>query len=163
MKIFIISLVLISVPICAYPQSPYSDNFNGEMAINNVIRLNNSSQQVAAAFGSPNQITYGHMEIEEKDLMIYRYSNGGTFYFSGNQLIFFKLTSANYQLYLGVFELKTGNNISSIQNLFPKSYSNRGADGTAITLGPPKDDYRYISIGTNSSGLITEIELRFIP
>lgn len=138
-----------------------ADNFTGTLTINNTVELGDAPQAVTTKFGQPNYTENWHGEVSGNNYTSYHYNNGAVFDFVENQLESFTFTSSTYKLKLGSFELKVGNNISTLSSAFPKSYSIRSSEGTSITLGT--GDYQYISIGTNSNGVITEIELRFIP
>ncbi len=138
-----------------------ADNFSGTLTINDTIELGDAPQAVTTKFGPPDNNEVVFWEMEEVNVTRYYYYNGGEFNFVDNELISFKFTSSTYKLKLGSFELKVGNNISTLSSAFPKSYSIRSPEGTSITLGT--GDYQYISIGTTSNGVITEIDLRFIP
>lgn len=134
-----------------------ADNFTGTLTINDTIELGDTPQAITAKFSQPNDVESVYWEMDEVTATYYKY-NGGEFRFVSNKLESFKFTSSTYKLKLGTFELKVGNNISTLSSAFPKSYSIRSSEGTSITLGT--GDYQYISIGTNSNGVITEIELR---
>ncbi|TVR32078.1 MAG: hypothetical protein EA390_05620 [Balneolaceae bacterium] len=137
-----------------------ADNFAGTLKINGEIELGHTPENLTAKFGQPGSTETVFWEMIEKNGTIYFYS-GAEFDFVDNNLRSFIITSSDFQIYLDSFVLKIGNSINTISTLFPNSYSNRGAQGTAITLGSA--DYQYLNIKTNPEGEITEIELRFIP
>lgn len=138
------------------------DNFAGTLTINDTIELGDAPQAVTTKFGQPDNTENWHGEVSGNDYTSYYYNNGAEFDFVDDQLVSFKFTSSSYKIKLGSFELKVGNNISTLSAPFPKSYSKRKPEGTSITLGPA-DSAAYISVGTSPNGVITEIDLRFIP
>lgn len=137
-----------------------TDNFAGTLKINGEIELGHTSETLTAKFGQPDSTETVFWEMIEKDGIIYYY-DGANFNFADNKLRSFIINSSTFQIHLDSFILKVGNSINTISTQFPNSYSNRGTQGTAITLGSA--DYRYLNIKTNSEGEITEIELRYIP
>lgn len=137
-----------------------ADNFEGTLKINGEIELEHSPETLTAKFGQPDSTETVFWEMIEKNGTTYSYS-GALFDFVYNKLRSFIINSSNFEIHLDSFVLKVGNNINTISTPFPNSYSNRGTQGTAITLGSA--DYHYLNIKTNSDGEFTEIELRFIP
>jgi len=137
-----------------------ADNFAGTLKINGEIELEHSPENLTSKFGQPDSTETVFWEMIEKNGTTYFYS-GAEFDFVDNKLRSFIIYSSDFQIHLDSFVLKVGNSINTISNPFPNSYSNRGGQGTAITLGSA--DYQYLNIKTNSDGEITEIELRFIP
>lgn len=155
------SAILFTFLIHASCKAQHGDNFSGTLTINDTIELRDAPQAVTAKFSQPNDTEVVFWEMKEVNVTRYFYNNGGEFNFVNNELISFKFTSSTYKLKLGTFELKVGNNISTLSSAFPNSYTDRGPKGTAIGLGT--GDYQYLNIKTNSNDVITEIELRFIP
>ena len=137
-----------------------TDNFAGTLKINGESELEHSPENLTSKFGQPDSTETVFWEMIEKDGIIYYY-DGANFNFADNKLRRFIINSSTFQIHLDSFILKVGNSINTISTQFPNSYSNRGTQGTAITLGSA--DYRYLNIKTNSDGEITEIGLRYIP
>src|SRR5699024_4806227 len=154
LTIFILFLTVIS---CS-GQSTKIDTFSGEIKVNNQISFEATKQSVKSEFGQPNDITTEYWEIGQETATAFHYSNGATLKFGDQGLESFKLTSSNYYIKMGSFELRVGKSISSIQNVFPKSYNYRNSDTTSIALGI--GDYRFLLIEYNSTGKITSIDVR---
>lgn len=161
-KIILISITAFFIVLFqATCSAQQADSFAGTIKINGTIELGDSPQDLVSIFGQPDDTETVFLEMKDENIIRYHYNNGARFDFMNNELLRFTFSSSNYLVNLNSFELKVGNNINTISNSFPNSYSNRGADGTAITLGSA--DYEYLNIKTNSNGVITEIQLRFIP
>lgn len=160
MKKNLLLIALLCVSYSVNAQSPKTDNFDGDIVINNQIRLGDTIQEVVQAFGQPDSVASEYWDIPEVTATYYYYANGAEFYFVHQKLDSFLLKKSSYILSLDSMQLRVGNSIHSLQNIFPKSYSNRSANGAVITLGPPDADHLYIDISTNSGGLITEIDIR---
>lgn len=152
LNIPIFSFFLVSISCNA--QSTDINTFSGEVKINNQITFGDTEQVAINVFGQPNNITTDFWEISQKDIEIYHYDNGLTLFLTDEGLQSFKLISSNYYLEMGNFHLQVGNNINSIQNKFPKSYSYRNSGGTSIALGT--GDYRFLLILFDSNNKITE-------
>jgi len=157
-KLITVFILLISFATVA--QAQQADNFAGTLKINGEIELEHTPETLTAKFGQPDSTETVFWEMIDKNGMIYYY-DGANFNFADNKLRSFIINSSDFQIHLDSFVLIVGNSINTISTLFPNSYSNRGAQGTAITLGSA--DYQYLNIKTNPEGEITEIELRFIP
>lgn len=157
---FILLATCFTFLVHASCKAQLADNYAGVLKINDTIELGDAPQAVTAKFGQPDDTEIVLWEMMEKNITRYFY-NGARFDFMDNKLTRFTFTSSTYKLKLGSFELKVGNNISTLASAFPDSYSNRGSEGTAITLGSA--DSEYLNIKTNSNGVVTEIQLRFIP
>lgn len=160
MKSILLIFALTCFASSVIAQSPSTDNFNGNLVVNNQIRLGDTTQEVVEAFGQPDSVSSEYWDIPEVTATYYYYTNGAEFYFVDQKLDSFLFTTPIYFLSLDSFQLKVGNSIHTLQGVFPKSYANRGVNGAAITLGPPDADHLYIDIGTNASGIITEIDIR---
>jgi len=158
LKTFLLTLLFILIHISGNAQQ--ADNFAGRLKINGEIELGHTPETLTAKFGQPGSTETVFWEMIEKNGTTYFYSEA-KFDFVDNKLRSFIINSPDFQIHLDSFVLKVGNSINTISTLFPNSFSNCGAQGTAITLGSA--DYQYLNIKTNSDGEITEIELRFIP
>ncbi|MBN2732073.1 MAG: hypothetical protein JXR26_06570 [Balneolaceae bacterium] len=155
LTIFVFFLMTISCK----GQSTKIDTFSGEVKINNQIVFDEDSKQATKnVFGQPDNITTEYWEMSDKTATNYIYTNGAKFQFTSDTLERFVLTSSNYYVQMGSFKLQVGNNISSIQNTFPKSYDYRESGTTSIALGA--GDYHFLLIKYDSNNVITRIESR---
>ena len=157
-KLNLTVLVFFLVIMSCKGQSTEIDTFNGNLKIINQITFGDTKQAAENAFGQPDDITTEYWEMSEETVTVYHYNNDAALYFGDDGLESFKLTSSNYYLQMGSFKLKVGNNISSLQNPFPKSYSFRNSGGTSIALGT--GDHRFLLIEYNSNNVIINIEER---
>jgi|GEM_PF-1295542 hypothetical protein len=155
LTIFVFFLMVISCK----GQPTEIDTFSGEVKINNQLIFDEDSKQATInVFGQPDNVTTEYWEMSEETATNYHYNSGAKFQFINNALERFVITSSGYYLQMGSFQLEVGNNINSIQSVFPKSFNFRNSGGTSIALGA--GDYHFVLIEYDSSNVITRIETR---
>ena len=151
-KIILIALFTISLQNCKAQNNFINLN---ELTINDfdVIGINQNS--IIQNFGQPTNIENYFFEIENTDGERYNYQ-GVLFSLINNEVISFRITGNNYAFTSN--NTNIGNNISSLQGLYPISYENKGSD--YLVLNVVNCDC-FISIYYNqNSGVIEEI--RFV-
>lgn len=158
------TLIFIIVLICAGPkvnaQSAHYDNYAGSITINGSLTFGTTIQQVVQAFGQPDSTSTMYWEMSELTATYYHYVNGGEFAFVDQKLEGFTITSSNYPIELGSFQLKVGNSINTLATPFPKSYGSRTQGDSATLISLDAGDHRFILIRFNSSSVITHLDLR---
>jgi len=147
--IFIFSLLIISLS-CKSQDDIISLN---DITINGMTILNESDSYIIQHFGQPLNIETYLFEMDNVEGELYIYF-GITFYVINNKVELFEITNDNFVVTLNNF--KIGDNISSLENHFPLSYSNRNTKSVTLNLNDYDGALAFIF---NQNNLITKIGL----
>lgn len=125
-----------------------------KLSINGVNILGKDKSLLISNFGQPSEIISSYSEMDENQMYEYKY-NGLTVYVINNFVDSFILTNSIFSL--SPNNIKIGNNISSIENIFPYSYSNRKRDYLKLDI---KNSDMFLTIEFNHiSKIITKINI----
>ncbi|WP_339699741.1 hypothetical protein [uncultured Roseivirga sp.] len=95
-----------------------------EFKINGHISRGDSKSQVLSKLGVPTKETNDFNEMDETNVLILHYGDS-KLYFENNMLSSFEIEDTSLHVsYLGN-QIKVGQGISSVSNIFPQSYSKR--------------------------------------
>lgn len=146
-KIIFITIVLISFNCKS--QDIIEAN---KVTINGISVLGEDKSILISNFGQPSEIITDYSEMDAEDMYEYKYF-GLRFYVINDFIESFEILNSNYLLTAN--NIKIGNNISSIQNIFPNSYSSRNRDYLKLDI---EDSDMFLTIEfSSSSKKITKI------
>jgi hypothetical protein len=125
-----------------------------KLSVNGVNILGKDKSLLTSNFGQPSEIISSYSEMDEDQMYEYKYF-GLTVYVINNFVDSFVVT--NSEFLLSPNNIKIGNNISSIENIFPISYSHRKRDYLKLDI---KDSDMFLTIEFNEiSKIITKINI----
>jgi hypothetical protein len=148
--ILIICLITISISCKAQDNTIHSN----EITINGTQFFGNDVSLVTQYFGLPDSEEDYYYEMQEVMSRKYIY-NGILFYIVNSKVDSFEITGSNYAFTSN--NIKVGDNISTIQSIYPLSYANKKSNGLML---PFEDmDLFFVISFNNSTNLIDKIAL----
>jgi hypothetical protein len=149
-KILFIGLLIFGTIDCKAQNTINSD----ELTINNVLVMGQNKSILISSFGQPFEIEKDFSEIDDVDMYIYKY-NGIAFYVINDLIDSYEITSDNYNF--TKHNIKIGNNVSSLQNVFSLSYNKKSNEHISLWV---KEHDKYVSIHFDKvSKIITKIRI----
>jgi len=147
-------ILILSVIVISYSCKAQKNTINSsESTINGINFLGNSVSLVTQHLGQPNTIEDYFFEMDDVMSQKYNY-NGILFYIVNSKVDSFEITGNNYAFTSN--NIKVGDNISTLQSIYPLSFANKGTDW----LGLPFDDIdMYTTFFFNINNQITMIRL----
>jgi len=146
--ILILSIMIINISCKAQNNTINST----ELTMNGINYLGNNVSLVTQYLGQPNTIENYYFEMNDEMSQKYHY-NGVLFYILNNKVNSFEITTSNYSF--SKYNIKIGDNIESLQTIFPLSFSNRTNNGLTIPLS---DIDKFVIISYNNN-LIVKIAI----
>jgi hypothetical protein len=116
-----------------------------KLTVNGINILGKDKSILISNFGQPSEIVNDYSEMDEKDMYEYKYI-GLNVYIINNFVESFVITKNTYLLTTN--NIKIGNNISSIENIFPNSYKIRNRDYLKLDI---EDSDMFLTIEFNPS------------
>jgi hypothetical protein len=116
-----------------------------KLTVNGVNILGKDKSLLISNFGQPSEIISSYSEMDEEHMSEYRYL-GLIVYVINNFVDSFVVTNSVYLL--STNNIKIGNNISSIKNIFPNSYRSRNRDYLKLDI---KDSDMFLTIEFNTT------------
>ena len=126
MKKLILIICLTAISICCKAQNAIHSS---EITINGIQFFGNNVSLVTQHFGQPNSIEDYFFEMDDVMSQKYIY-NGILFYIVNSKVNSFEITGNNYAFTSN--NIKVGNNINSLQSIYPNSFSNKKSDALII-------------------------------
>lgn len=126
-KIFYLLLIGITTISCN-SQNTISLN---DLTINGKMVIGENNEVITSLFGQPSSTENSFSEMDDKQMSIYKY-DGLTLILVDNQVSSFEIFSSNFNF--GNNEIKIGDNIQKLQELFPESYNKKGADYITVWI-----------------------------
>lgn len=148
--ILIIYLTLVSANCKAQNNTIHSS----EITINGTQFFGKEVSLVTQHFGQPNTIEDYYFEMDDVMSQKYNY-NGIIFTAINNRTYSFEITGSNYTFTSN--NIKVGDNISTLQSIYPLSYANKNNGGLALPLEDM--DLFFVISFNNSTGLINKIAI----
>jgi len=149
--IFIIAILFFNLKNCV---AQHNSITSSEATINDNIVFKETSLSLIGKFGPPINIEDYFFEMENLDGQIYHYP-GLSFFIINSKVDGFEITSNQYNF--SNHDINVGDNINTIQPLFPSSYENKMEDEIIITLS--NADYYIIIKYDNLINIILSISL----
>lgn len=116
-----------------------------KLTINGTKILSQNKTVIIATFGQPSQIITDYSEMDDNDMYVYEYM-GLKVYIINDLVDSFEISSSMYLL--TNYNIKIGDNISSIENIFPNSFKLRNQDYLKLDI---KDSDMFLTIEFNST------------
>jgi hypothetical protein len=149
-KIFLIIVFTIITISCKAQNTINSD----ELTVNGIIVMGQNKSVLTSSFGQPLLIEKDFSEIDNVDMYIYKY-NGVVFYVINDLIDDYEITNNNYNF--TKHNIKIGNNVSSLQNVFSLSYNKKSNEHISLWI---KEHDKYVSIHFDKvSKIITKIRI----
>ncbi len=148
-RIYIILIIILSFS-CKAQNDSITTNLG---TINSLNVFKASSDFLTENFGEPENIEEYFYEMENTQGSIYHYS-GLLFYVVNNTVEGFEISTNEYVFTAN--NVKVGNNIDTLEFIYPNSYSNK-SDGNLIILFSNAD--YYISVYYDLNNIINKISL----
>lgn len=126
-KIFYLLLIGITTISCN-SQNTISLN---DLTINGKMVIGENNEVITSLLGQPSSTENSFSEMDDKQMSIYKY-DGLTLILVDNQVSSFEIFSSNFNF--GNNEIKIGDNIQKLQELFPESYNKKGADYITVWI-----------------------------
>lgn len=126
-KIFYLLLIALTTISCNSQNTISPDN----LTINGKPILGESNEALDAMFGQASSIENSFSEMDDKQMSIYKY-DGLTLILVDNQVSSFEILSSSFNF--GNNEIKIGDNIQKLQELFPDSYNKKGTDYITVWI-----------------------------
>jgi len=147
-----LNLIIIALVIGSFSSAQYNVITSNELTINGTQFFGEDVSVVIQHLGQPNTIEDYYFEIDDVMSQNYNY-NGVLFTVISNRTYSFEITGSNYAFTSN--NIKVGDNINTLQPIYPLSYANRSHNSLVIQFS---DLDRYVLIFFNSNQ-ITEIRL----
>jgi hypothetical protein len=128
MKNIILLITLTIASLSCKAQNTINAN---ELTINGVAIRGMNKSMLISNFGTPLEIEKGYNEMDEVDMYIYKY-DGAVFYVMKNLIDDFEITKNKYRL--TKYNIKIGDNIEKLKNIFPLSYSKKSETHMSIHI-----------------------------
>jgi len=151
MKNIILLITLTIASLSCKAQNTINAN---ELTINGVAIRGKNKSMLISNFGQPLEIEKGYSEMDEVDMYIYKY-DGAVFYVIKNLIDDFEITKNKYRL--TKHDIKIGDNIEKLKNIFPLSYSKKSETNLSVDLINP--DYKFFGFSFNKDNKITTIRI----
>lgn len=119
-----------------------------EITINDITVLGENNNYLIQNFGDPNVIENYFFEMEDVQGEIYNY-DGLLFYLIDDKIVSFEIRNSIYNFTSN--NIRVGSNISSLQNVYPISYENRGEGHLGLNI---TNCDCFITIICDESGVI---------
>ncbi|GAA4280283.1 hypothetical protein [Gaetbulibacter aestuarii] len=129
MKKIILTSLIFSTLICAC-KAQNSIN-SSDLTVNDVQILFQDVSKLSSNFGQPQRVLNDYSEMDEKSSLIYEYS-GAEFYVMDNKIVSYKLNDKQFSF--SRFQIKVGDKIDDIRNLFPDSYHKKNEGSIVIQI-----------------------------
>jgi hypothetical protein len=150
MKNIILLITLTIASLSCKAQNTINAN---ELTINGVAIRGMNKSMLISNFGTPLEIEKGYSEMDEVDMYIYKY-DGAVFYVMKNLIDDFEITKNKYRL--TKYNIKIGDNIEKLKNIFPLSYSKKSE--THMSIHIEKYDV-YVGFSINKDNKIKSIRV----
>ena len=147
-------LLLITLTIASLSCKAQNTINANELIINGVAIRGKNKSMLISNFGQPLEIEKGYSEMDEVDMYIYKY-DGAVFYVMKNLIDDFEITKNKYRL--TKHDIKIGDNIEKLKNIFPLSYSKKSETNLSVDLINP--DYKFFGFSFNKDNKITTIRI----
>ena len=128
MKNIILLITLTVASLCCKAQNTINSN---EITINGLVIIGEDKSVLISNFGQPLEIEKGYSEMDEVDMYIYKY-DGAVFYVMKNLIDDFEITKNKYRL--TKYNIKIGDNIEKLKDIFPLSYSKKSETHMSIHI-----------------------------
>lgn len=152
MKKIFLFITLTIVTFSCKAQNTINSN---ELTINGIVVMGQNKSVLISNFGQPLEIEKDFSEMDNIDMYIYKY-NGVVFYVIKDLIDDYEITNNKYNF--TKHNIKVGDNIHKLKNIFPLSYDKKEVDFLSLDL--IDYDYKYVSISFNkNTEIITEIRI----
>ena len=124
-------ILLITLTIASLSCKAQNTINRDEITINGLVIIGENKSMLISNFGQPLEIEKGYNEMDEVDVYIYKY-DGAVFYVIKNLIDDFEITKNKYRL--TKHDIKIGDNIEKLKNIFPLSYSKKSETHLSIHI-----------------------------
>ena len=124
-------ILLITITIASLSCMAQNTINANELTINGVAIRGKNKSMLISNFGQPLEIEKDYNEMDEVDMYIYKY-DGAVFYVIKNLIDDFEITKNKYRL--TKHDIKIGDNIEKLKNIFPLSYSKKSETHMSIHI-----------------------------
>ena len=124
-------ILLITITIASLSCKAQNTINANELTINGVAIRGKNKSMLISNFGQPLEIEKGYSEMDKVDMYIYKY-DGAVFYVMKNLIDSFSIIGSEYSL--TKHDIKIGDNIEKLKNIFPLSYSKKSETHMSIHI-----------------------------
>ena len=151
-------ILLITITIASLSCKAQNTINANELTINGVAIRGKNKSMLISNFGQPLEIEKGYSEMDKVDMYIYKY-DGAVFYVMKNLIDDFEITKNKHSISkysLTKHDIKIGDNIEKLKNIFPLSYSKKSETHMSIHI----EDYdKYLSFLINKDNKIISMSV----
>ena len=147
-------ILLITLTIASLSCMAQNTINRDEITINGLVIIGENKSILISNFGTPLEIEKGYNEMDEVDMYIYKY-DGAVFYVIKNLIDDFEITKNKYRL--TKHDIKIGDNIEKLKNIFPLSYSKKSETNLSVDLINP--DYKFFGFSFNKDNKIKSMSI----
>ena len=129
-------ILLITLTIASLSCKAQNTINRNEITINGLVIIGENKSVLISNFGQPLEIEKGYSEMDKVDMYIYKY-DGAVFYVMKNLIDDFEITKNKHSISkysLTKHDIKIGDNIEKLKNIFPLSYSKKSETHMSIHI-----------------------------
>ena len=152
-------ILLITITIASLSCKAQNTINANELTINGVAIRGKNKSMLISNFGQPLEIEKGYSEMDKVDMYIYKY-DGAVFYVMKNLIDDFEITKNKHSISkysLTKHDIKIGDNIEKLKDIFPLSYKKKNKTNLSLYLINP--DYKFFGISFNKDNKIKSMSV----